>query len=444
MSYLRMNDITKVARKLFQRQLVFYISHRENVSKTFQRDNKVLCGKLMETLSQKRKRLKLEKKGKIVSTPKEGSTNWQEYFLFKNSKKNVIKVVSSPKNNPQLKKKEGIGDAIKESKFKECKSKETPKEVPEFFDLVEMEDVNLKSFSNSSTGESQLEVPAFTKKELKYESRQESLSSGLGEIKNENAGRIVSKNVIPSQIIVKNMLSFSIFDSTKSARVTHKTTRDINDIISFSPSEDSSNLILPSVTRILSATMSEASKKALAIWKEGMIQKLGREVFDAYQKDLFKDGHDLHSSIESRLLQKEYEIPERVKPAFKSVENVLKEIQSVTALETHVVHPKLNYRGITDCVATYRDELCLIDWKKSDKRKDTISSVYDAPIQVASYVGALNADLKYPFEIKKGLVVVAYTSGEEASVYELVQEDLFIYWKAWLRRLQKYFVELKK
>ena len=70
--------------------------------------------------------------------------------------------------------------------------------------------------------------------------------------------------------------------------------------------------------------------------------------------DLFKDGHDLHSSIESFLLQKELLIPERIQPAFNSVQNVLKDISSVTALETHVVHPQLRYRGIVDCVATYR------------------------------------------------------------------------------------------
>lgn len=286
MSCLRMNDISKVAHKLFQHQPVFYISHRGNVSKTFQRDNKVLCGKLIESLPQKKKRLKLEKKGKIVSAPKEGSTNWQEYFLFRNSKKNVIRVVSPPKNNPQVMEKERIGNDIKECKSKEYKSKETPKAVSEFFDLVGIEDVNLKSLSNSCTGESQLEAPALTKEELKYESRRGSSSSGPSETKNENAGRIVSQKVIPSEIIVKNMLSFSIFDSTKSARVTHKITRDINEILSFSPNEDRSNLILPSVTRILSATMSEASKKALTIWKEGMIQKLGREGFDAYQKGI--------------------------------------------------------------------------------------------------------------------------------------------------------------
>lgn len=46
-----------------------------------------------------------------------------------------------------------------------------------------------------------------------------------------------------------------------------------------------------------------------------------------------------------------------------------------------------------------RGDLCLIDWKKSDKRKDTIESIYDAPTQVASYIGAINADLNYPFEV---------------------------------------------
>lgn len=60
-----------------------------------------------------------------------------------------------------------------------------------------------------------------------------------------------------------------------------------------------------------------------------------------------------------------------------------------------------NTRHHTKITVTYdfRDELCLIDWKKSDKAKDTIGATYDAPLQLASYIGALNSDPNYPFQV---------------------------------------------
>lgn len=46
-----------------------------------------------------------------------------------------------------------------------------------------------------------------------------------------------------------------------------------------------------------------------------------------------------------------------------------------------------------------RGELCVIDWKKSDKDKPTLESTYDAPVQVSAYVGAVNASSLYPFTV---------------------------------------------
>lgn len=41
----------------------------------------------------------------------------------------------------------------------------------------------------------------------------------------------------------------------------------------------------------------------------------------------------------------------------------------------------------------------LIDWKTSDRRKNTLKATYDDPVQIAAYMGALNADSNYPFEV---------------------------------------------
>lgn len=41
----------------------------------------------------------------------------------------------------------------------------------------------------------------------------------------------------------------------------------------------------------------------------------------------------------------------------------------------------------------------VIEWKTSQRTKATLEEAYDDPVQIAAYVGALNADAKYPFEV---------------------------------------------
>lgn len=454
-SLLKMEEISRRAARICQIQNIFLPQHRHLVSKKifeekkaltgrpgakkFEREKKALFGPLVETLPEKRKRFNSLKEIQSRETSFDGKLegnvrnkdrsykNLEMDFLIKSVNKKNLNIVPTSTNSSQqrLKNKDLIYSLVN-------KPKNQVFEYTLKTNEISPKDANSKKITPSN-GEN-------LKNEIDTQERKSETND------NNNSETKVNLNATaPSAIIIQNMLSFSLYDSTKSGRIAHKKLLPVNKgVISLSAKADTSNNNLPSVTRILSATMSEDAKNALAFWKAGMIEKLGVDGFNEYQKNLFKDGHDLHSSIENALLQKEYQIPERVKPAFESVQNVLKDISSVTALETHVVHPKLFYRGITDCVATYRGELCLIDWKKSDKRKDTIDSVYDAPMQVASYIGAMNADLNYPFEVKKGLVVVAYTNGEEATVYEIDGENLPVYWKAWLKRLQKYFVETTK
>lgn len=69
---------------------------------------------------------------------------------------------------------------------------------------------------------------------------------------------------------------------------------------------------------------------------------------------LLEDGASLHSCIAQSLSGKEYEVPLKIEPVFKSVQHVLKDVHHVKAIETHVAHDKLRYKGIVDCVASYR------------------------------------------------------------------------------------------
>jgi hypothetical protein len=46
-----------------------------------------------------------------------------------------------------------------------------------------------------------------------------------------------------------------------------------------------------------------------------------------------------------------------------------------------------------------RNKLVVIDWKTSEKMKTSVSMTYDAPLQIAAYIGALNFDPSYPFKV---------------------------------------------
>lgn len=83
----------------------------------------------------------------------------------------------------------------------------------------------------------------------------------------------------------------------------------------------------------------------------------------------------------------------------------------------------------------------IIEWKKSDRVKRTLDSLYDAPLQLCAYLGALNYDERYRhLNINNGIVVVGYSSGEKADVHYMNQADLKLYWRAWLHRLQEYWI----
>lgn len=213
-----------------------------------------------------------------------------------------------------------------------------------------------------------------------------------------------------------------------------------------------STLEVPSVTRILQDTMPAASRFILDRWRESMLKKLGVEGFNKYQAQTFERGRLLHALIASYLMGHGEPIDgqaqlstEIVQNLWKSIKNVVKDkITNVRLVEHIVTHKTMNYRGIVDCVAFYEDELVVIDFKTAEKPKENVESLYDNPLQVTAYCGALNSDLSIPNyvidrNICAAVVIVAYIDGSGASVFKLSQEKVANeYWKQWVTRLDQY------
>jgi len=202
---------------------------------------------------------------------------------------------------------------------------------------------------------------------------------------------------------------------------------------------------VPSVSRILSATMSEESKAALARWEKEKIALLGLAGFKKLKADTFARGHTLHSMLETYMetkqLPKAKELADKVsKRHLVSISQTVKQFDKPLLLESAVIHPELNYCGIVDCVAVVGDTLALVDWKTSENVKNNAAALYDNPLQVAAYIGALNRDPRYSHlgNINNGVVVVVYNSGYPAMVHMFDQEQMEMYWEQWCTRLQMF------
>ncbi|XP_045385075.1 mitochondrial genome maintenance exonuclease 1-like [Lemur catta] len=204
--------------------------------------------------------------------------------------------------------------------------------------------------------------------------------------------------------------------------------------------------VVPSVTRILQETMTKQQIFYLERWKQRMILELGENGFKEYTSNMFLQGKWFHEALEGMLSPQGNlkEKDENLKSGYvESVQHILKDISGVRALESAVQHETLKYIGLLDCVAEYQGELCVIDWKTSEKPKPFIRNTFDNPLQVVAYMGAMNHDANYSFQVQCGLIVVAYKDGSPAHSHLMDAELCSQYWAKWLLRLEEY-TEKKK
>ncbi|XP_037667475.1 mitochondrial genome maintenance exonuclease 1 isoform X2 [Choloepus didactylus] len=161
----------------------------------------------------------------------------------------------------------------------------------------------------------------------------------------------------------------------------------------------------------------------------------------------FLQGKRFHEALE-KILSPPGNLEERDENLLKSgyiesVQHILKDISGVRALESAVQHETLKYAGLLDCVAEYQGKMCVIDWKTSEKPKPFIRNTFDNPLQVVAYVGAINHDANYNFQVQCGLIVVAYKDGSPAHPHFMDPELCSQYWPKWLLRLEEYIEKEK-
>ncbi|XP_072265596.1 mitochondrial genome maintenance exonuclease 1 isoform X2 [Pyxicephalus adspersus] len=235
----------------------------------------------------------------------------------------------------------------------------------------------------------------------------------------------------------------SLYNSKKASLPVEQADPSIPLKIALPAKDRNANGRLLSVTRILQQTMPMEQAFYLERWKQRMIMELGEEGFIQYTAAIFSQGKLFHARLEDILLAREDGIqrPEdrdETSGYLASVEHVLSDVAGLRTLESAVMHSELKYLGIVDCVAQYRGRLCVIDWKTSEKQKPNIQRTFDNPLQVAAYVGALNHDANYKFQVDCGLIVVAYKDGSPAHAHFMDPELCKHYWDKWLLRLEEF------
>ena len=192
---------------------------------------------------------------------------------------------------------------------------------------------------------------------------------------------------------------------------------------------------LPSVTTILNSTRPLEARQALNRWK----QRVGMQAAKQISSTASRRGTLTHKQLKEYLLGQATPCPDSVLPYWRSLDKVLSNLSDVRLVEGTVFHYDLCYAGKVDCVASYHGVPCVVDWKTSDRPKESIQRLYDNPLQLAAYFGAINhtyAD--HDIRLTAAMIVVAIPN-EDAEIFWFDTDDLKLYWQQWQHRLREFF-----
>lgn len=229
---------------------------------------KSVFGDLLETNKEKKRRLKLEKKGKIP-VQKKNKKDTEYSWVMKHSPNNLKRIIVPAKI---LNEHEDSSWANSIKSPKNCSTVTLDDKIP----ANQNAENTFYSESSQSTQTITPETTSQSKLVENSNSHDTSLDSNATDVKNAvtKCSNISEKFF---DIVIKNIPSFSIVGNRQkiSAELTEMSTSTKNDLKTTK---------FPSVTKVLTYTMSPESKQALEAWKERMIKQLGQEGFNKYQR----------------------------------------------------------------------------------------------------------------------------------------------------------------
>ncbi|MBC6431039.1 exonuclease [Nostoc sp. HG1] len=197
-------------------------------------------------------------------------------------------------------------------------------------------------------------------------------------------------------------------------------------------------VLLPAVTTVLKATQPPKSLAALSYWRN----KVGDAEANRMAANSHHRGNALHQFIKEHL-QGYSPKPDNslIQPYWDSVQSVLNKLSDVQLVEEVVPNYQELYAGKVDLVARYQGVPHLIEWTTAEEPKLRFDKLYDKPLQLTAYSGAINrycSDRLFNSKINHALIVVALP-GEEAEIFEFDRARLIHVWHQWLNRLNFFF-----
>ena len=169
----------------------------------------------------------------------------------------------------------------------------------------------------------------------------------------------------------------------------------------------------------ITSVTSHKNRQFFADWRK----KIGEEKADKITRQATSRGTDMHTLVEHHL--KNDELP-KVQPLseylFKIALPELSKINNIHALESSLYSKYLGVAGTVDCIAEYKGELAIIDFKtsKKPKPKEWIEHYFVQAVAYACMLYELTG-----ISVKKLVILMACENGE-CVVYEEYDKEKYI------------------
>lgn len=190
---------------------------------------------------------------------------------------------------------------------------------------------------------------------------------------------------------------------------------------------DSRGNRLPGITSILETTKPKTEKQRLINWQKKVGKTQANQTFQTARTR----GIIIHKQIQNYLQNQPISCSPTIEIYWNKLLPFLKNIHEIQLVEGHVFHYYEGYSGRVDCVASFYNIPCVIEFKSANR----IKPLADEPLQLAAYCGAINR--QYGLRLNNALLIV--TTPQEAITTWFQHDEVMKYWHQWQQRVADFW-----